>query len=32
MALFNPDASVLWPGALIRGGSHLAVGSLELLA
>jgi hypothetical protein len=32
MALFNPDAAVLWPGALIRGGSHLAVGSLELLA
>ncbi len=32
MALFNPDASVLWPGALIRGGSHLALGSLELLA
>jgi len=32
MALFNPDASVLWPGALIRGGSHLAVGSLEPLA
>jgi len=32
MALFNPDASVLWPGALIRGGSHLNVGSLELLA
>lgn len=32
MALFNPDASVLWPGALIRGGSHLSVGSLELLA
>ena len=32
MALFNPDASVLWPGALIRGDSHLAVGSLELLA
>lgn len=32
MALFNPDASVLWPGALIRGGSHLSAGSLELLA
>jgi len=32
MALFNPDAAVLWPGALIRGGSHLSVGSLELLA
>ncbi len=32
MALFNPDASVLWPGALIRGGSHVSVGSLELLA
>lgn len=32
MALFNPDASVLWPGALIRGQSHLAAGSLELLA
>ena len=32
MALFNPDASVLWPGALIRGGSHLSLGSLELLA
>jgi hypothetical protein len=32
MALFNPDASVLWPGALIRGGSHLSVGALELLA
>ena len=32
MALFNPDASVLWPGALIRGASHLTTGSLELLA
>ena len=32
MALFNPDASVLWPGALIRGDSHLVSGSLELLA
>ena len=32
MALFNPDASVLWPGALIRGQSHLTAGSLELLA
>lgn len=32
MALFNPDVSVLCPGAIIRGGSHLAVGSLELLA
>lgn len=32
MALYNPDASVLWPGALIRGGSHLTVGSLEPLA
>ncbi|HLF02159.1 MAG TPA: hypothetical protein VI547_09305, partial [Anaerolineales bacterium] len=29
IALYNPDASVLWPGALIRGGSHLTVGSLE---
>jgi hypothetical protein len=32
IALHNPDAAVLWPGALIRGGSHLTVGSLELLA
>ena len=32
MALFDPDASVLWPGALIRGGSHLSIGALELLA
>lgn len=32
MALHNPDASVLWPGALIRGGSHLTLGSLEPLA
>ena len=32
IAMYNPDASVLWPGALIRGGSHLKSGSLELLA
>lgn len=32
MALHNPDAAVLWPGALIRGSSHLNLGSLELLA
>ncbi len=32
IALYNPDASVLWPGALIRGGSHLVNGSLELIA
>ncbi len=32
IAMYNPDASVLWPGALIRGSSHLQDGSLELLA
>ncbi|MAT42487.1 MAG: hypothetical protein CL609_09110 [Anaerolineaceae bacterium] len=32
IALYNPDAAVLWPGALIRGESHLKNGSLELLA
>ncbi len=32
IAIHNPDAAVLWPGALIRGGSHLQTGSLELLA
>lgn len=32
IALHNPDAAVLWPGALIRGGPHLTRGSLELLA
>jgi hypothetical protein len=32
IAVHNPDAAVLWPGALIRGRSHLQTGSLELLA
>ncbi|MFO7539795.1 MAG: thiol-activated cytolysin family protein, partial [Chloroflexota bacterium] len=32
IAIHNPDAAVLWPGALIRGRSHLQTGSLELLA
>jgi hypothetical protein len=32
IVLYNPDAAVLWPGALIRGRSHLQQGSLELLA
>jgi hypothetical protein len=32
IAIHNPDAAVLWPGALIRGDSHLQIGSLELLA
>ena len=32
IAIHNPDASVLWPGALIRGESHLQTGSLEPLA
>ncbi|MFZ0546100.1 MAG: thiol-activated cytolysin family protein, partial [Candidatus Promineifilaceae bacterium] len=32
IAIHNPDAAVLWPGALIRGESHLKNGSLELLA
>ncbi|MCA9495248.1 MAG: thiol-activated cytolysin family protein [Myxococcales bacterium] len=31
-AMVSPDVAVLWPGALVRGGSHLALGSLELLA
>ncbi|MEO0603206.1 MAG: thiol-activated cytolysin family protein, partial [Myxococcota bacterium] len=31
IALASPDASVLWPGALLQGGSHLAIGSLEPL-
>ncbi|MCB9688396.1 MAG: thiol-activated cytolysin family protein [Alphaproteobacteria bacterium] len=31
-AMVSPDVAVLWPGALVRGASHLAVGSLELLA
>lgn len=32
IAIHNPDAAVLWPGALIRGRSHLQTGSLELVA
>lgn len=32
IVLNNPDAAVLWPGALIRGSSHLQLGALELLA
>jgi hypothetical protein len=31
-AMVSPDAAVLWPGALLRGASHLDLGSLELLA
>jgi thiol-activated cytolysin len=32
IVMASPDAAVVWPGALLRGGSHLALGSLELLA
>ena len=32
IAIHNPDAAVLWPGALIRGDSRRQIGSLELLA
>ncbi|MEZ5397990.1 MAG: thiol-activated cytolysin family protein, partial [Bryobacterales bacterium] len=32
LAMVSPDAAVLWPGALLRGASHLALGRLELLA
>ena len=31
IALSSPDASVLWPGALLHGDSHLEVGSLRAI-
>lgn len=32
IALVDPDASVLWPGALIHGEGHLSLASLDPLA
>ena len=31
IVMFAPDASTLWPGALIQGGSMLSIGSLKEL-
>jgi hypothetical protein len=31
IVMYNPDASILWPGALIQGASRKALGSLQSL-